>query len=74
MDIDKWMNENAALSGRPPYTGKLIREEDLLELLKTHTIVPNEPTEAMMKTGYQASARDIVRSIYKAMLEASKEG
>ena len=78
MDIDLWLIEH---SMKTDFKGDTLKDvdaiptQDLKELLKTHSIVPNEPTEEML---------DVVRrdydgpdycftETYKAMLKAAQE-
>lgn len=68
MDIDSWIKSNSWWSG--DLGGEVIHVNDLQELLKTHTIVPNEPTESMLDEMIEDRPSKVM---YKAMLKASQE-
>lgn len=97
MNIDKWIEDHTVLNDEiaddvkhsisvgSSYLGPEWISRDILEdLLKTHTIVPNEPTEAIIravtKTRYnniislrgQNSKEDFIEE-YKSILAASQE-
>jgi hypothetical protein len=74
MNIEKWIEENSGFAFEYLHKANVIHAEDLRELLKTHTLVPNEPTEEAKKAiwfGVLDKQSDL--EIYKAMLSASKE-
>jgi len=73
MNITKWINDHAT-DGKYVLEPDSILIEDLKKLLKTHTLVPNEPTEAMIDEAInQGGCPSAARHQYNAMLEASKE-
>jgi hypothetical protein len=79
MDIEKWIEENERFE--KDFFGDsvaMIKVEDLRELLKTHTLVPNEPTEEMIdgfwgEITHGEEELEVAREAYHAMLSASKE-
>jgi len=80
MDMNKWIKEISYkdLTGIPA-----ISADDITELLKTHALVPREPTEFMLSKAYddhmmhmcysQSSCFAIAGGIYKAMIEAANQ-
>lgn len=76
MDIDKFIEENKVCADDLYMRAEqVILVDDLKELLKTHSIVPNEPTEAMLdvvRRDYDGPGYCFTET-YEAMLEASQE-
>jgi hypothetical protein len=75
MDIEKWINENQFDAYDAVCSMDIICVEQLRELLKTHTLVPNEPTEKMLSEIHldERFSDRAMQVRYKAMLSASKE-
>lgn len=84
MDIDKWIEDHAGvLKANFSYSpDEVVLVRDLRELLKTHKLAPNEPTEAMCEKGLEELVNEYPSlepylsdcgSIYKAMIGANDE-
>jgi len=67
MNIEKWIEEK----GWETKTGyNVILISELRELLKTHAIVPREPSENILE---KLLTMNSVKARYKAMIKASEE-
>lgn len=74
MNIEKWIEENSELvqSIEEPFIEyRAIEVEDLRELLKTHAIVPREPSERQIDAVFPS--RVCLIDIYKTMIKAAEE-
>ena len=75
MDIDKFLEEQSGQAYEYDHDLVVIPVSKIKELLKTHTLVPNEPTDAMFKAFWDEyeNRNFSISGAYKAMLKASQE-
>ncbi|HIF9183800.1 TPA: hypothetical protein ACX6PV_000742 [Photobacterium damselae] len=77
-NLEKWIEENSYEQSYAYNAPKVVDVDDLRELLKTHAIVPREPSREMLTAGssplFSIPLKRIgITRIYKAMIaEAEK--
>ncbi|MCG3884138.1 hypothetical protein I3271_05510 [Photobacterium leiognathi] len=75
MNVDKWIEENSTEVEWPQehfnYDLEVaIRVSDLRELLKTHAIVPRDPSDDILE---KLLTMNSVKARYKAMIKAAEQ-
>ncbi|PSW53050.1 hypothetical protein [Photobacterium leiognathi] len=74
MDIEKWIVENSELVDNCFSGERLIHPDLLRELLKTHAIVPREPTKEIIYAGWNSQTYKLseVATAYKSMINTAE--
>lgn len=73
MNIEDWIEDNSELADNCFSGERLIHPESIKELLKTHAIVPREPSDEKLKSWKASSVGLSTKDVYKKLIEVMGE-